>query len=186
MNKVGDDVTKKGIRQTILHKMKNFNKNEKQKADTWLANNFFETSEYKEAKTIALFLAFKHEVDTFSIISHALKQHKRVFVPEMDYSNRQMTFKEIFNLDDIEVDNKGIYFSTSEGEITNTLDLVVVPGVGFQNDGYRIGYGGGYYDKFLAEYQAKTISLLYDFQLTSFEPESFDQAVDKLIIYKSA
>lgn len=41
-----------------------------------------------------------------------------------------------------------IYYPTSKGETTNNLDLIVVPGVGFQDDGYRIGYGGGYYDRF--------------------------------------
>ncbi|MFA0981354.1 5-formyltetrahydrofolate cyclo-ligase, partial [Staphylococcus aureus] len=81
------------------------------------------------------------------------------------------TFKEIFNLKDIDVDNKWIYYPTSKGETTNNLYLIVVPGVGFQDDGYRIGYGGGYYYRFLANYQTKTISLLYDFQITSFEPE---------------
>ena len=159
LNKVGDNVTKNEIRKYILHKMKNFNKAEKRKADTWLRNQFFATEEYKEANAIALVLSFNHEVDTFSIIEQALMDHKR---------------------------NKGVYYPTSKGETTNNLDLIVVPGVGFQDDGYRIGYGGGYYDRFLANYQTKTISLLYDFQITSFEPESFDQPVDKLIIYQSA
>ena len=149
LNKVGDNVTKNEIRKYILHKMKNFNKAERRKADTWLRNQFFATEEYKEANAIALVLSFNHEVDTFSIIEQALMDHKRIFVPKMDYLNHQMTFKEIFNLKDI-------------------------------------GYGGGYYDRFLANYQTKTISLLYDFQITSFEPESFDQPVDKLIIYQAA
>lgn len=186
LNKVGDNVTKNEIRKYILHKMKTFNKAEKRKADTWLRNQFFATEEYKEANAIALVLSFNHEVDTFSIIEQALMDHKRIFVSKMDYLNHQMTFKEIFNLKDIDVDKKGIYYPTSKGETTNNLDLIVVPGVGFQDDGYRIGYGGGYYDRFLANYQTKTISLLYDFQITSFEPESFDQPVDKLIIYQSA
>lgn len=186
LNKVGDNVTKNEIRKYILHKMKTFNKAEKRKADTWLRNQFFATEEYKEANAIALVLSFNHEVDTFSIIEQALMDHKRIFVPKMDCLNHQMTFKEIFNLKDIDVDKKGIYYPTSKGETTNNLDLIVVPGVGFQDDGYRIGYGGGYYDRFLANYQTKTISLLYDFQITSFEPESFDQPVDKLIIYQSA
>ncbi|HCY1256866.1 TPA: 5-formyltetrahydrofolate cyclo-ligase [Staphylococcus aureus] len=179
-------MTKNEIRKYILHKMKTFNKAEKRKADTWLRNQFFATEEYKEANAIALVLSFNHEVDTFFIIEQALMDHKRIFVPKMDYLNHQMTFKEIFNLKDIDVDKKGIYYPTSKGETTNNLDLIVVPGVGFQDNGYRIGYGGGYYDRFLANYQTKTISLLYDFQITSFEPESFDQPVDKLIIYQSA
>ncbi len=69
--------------------------------------SIFATEEYKEANAIALVLSFNHEVDTFSIIEQALMDHKRIFVPKMDYLNHQMTFKEIFNLKDIDVDNKG-------------------------------------------------------------------------------
>ncbi len=55
--------------------------------------SIFATEEYKEANAIALVLSFNHEVDTFSIIEQALMDHKRIFVPKMDYLNHQMTFK---------------------------------------------------------------------------------------------
>lgn len=82
-------------------------------------------------------------------------------------------------------DDKGIYHSISDSELTNYMDLLVVPGVAFEKSGYRIGYGGGYYDKFLNQYKTQTVSLLYDFQLTTFDKESFDQPVDQLIIYNN-
>ncbi|GAK06480.1 5-formyltetrahydrofolate cyclo-ligase [Geomicrobium sp. JCM 19038] len=64
------------------------------------------------------------------------------------------------------------------------IDVTVVPGVAFNNKGYRIGYGGGYYDTFLEKYPSiATISLLYDFQLhQKVHEEPHDQRVDYLII----
>ncbi len=98
--------------------------------------------------------------------------HKRIFVPKMDYLNHQMTFKVIFNLKDIDVDNKGIYYPTSKkAKATNNLDFNCCSCVGFQDDGYRIGMVVAITNRFLANYQTKTISLLYDFQITSFETE---------------
>ena len=96
-----------------------------------------------------------------------------------------MTFKRLLSLNEIEKDDKGIYHSISDSELTNYMDLLVVPGVAFEKSGYRIGYGGGYYDKFLNQYKTQTVSLLYDFQLTTFDKESFDQPVDQLIIYNN-
>lgn len=179
-------MTKKEIRQRILQQLKDFNGNIKIQADKYLANQLYATSDYQQAQSIALVISFNHEVNTFPIIEQALQDGKSVFVPEMDYERHLMTFKEIFNINDIAKDQKGIYYTTSNGPLTNDIDLVVVPGVGFQHDGYRIGYGGGYYDKFLSTFPTKTISLLYDFQLTTFKPASFDQKVDKLIIYRTS
>ena len=67
-------------------------------------------------------------------------------------------------------------------EISNELDLLVVPGVAFNDSGYRIGYGGGYFDKFISTYNQPTMSLIYDFQLSDFKVETHDQPVEKLII----
>lgn len=94
-----------------------------------------------------------------------------------------MTFKQLLDLNEIERDEKGIYHSISNTDTSNQLDLVVVPGVGFKSDGYRIGYGGGFYDRFLSKFKPNTISLLYDFQLIDFKPDEHDQPVDELIIY---
>ena len=66
---------------------------------------------------------------------------------------------------------------------TNKMDLIVVPGVAFDKLGYRIGYGGGYYDRFLSQHRSNTVSLLYDFQLAQFNIEPHDQPVEQLIIY---
>ncbi|MBO1197946.1 5-formyltetrahydrofolate cyclo-ligase [Staphylococcus simiae] len=179
-------MNKKEIRQQILQQLKDFKGTKKMQADKYLADQLFATAEYQYAHTIALVLSFNHEVNTFPIIEQALQDGKSVYVPEMDYKSRLMTFKEIDNINEIAKDKKGIYYTTSNGQTTNELDLIVVPGVGFQQNGYRIGYGGGYYDKFLSAFPTSTISLLYDFQLTTFDPESFDQVVDKLIIYRTS
>ena len=97
---------------------------------------------------------------------------KKVYVPETDYKNKRMSFKRLLSLNDIEKDEKGIYHAVSNTEHTNDMDLLVVPGVAFEENGYRIGYGGGYYDKFLTQFKTRTVSLLYDFQLTTFDKES--------------
>ena len=174
---------KKHIRQATIEKLKSFNKDKKAVADLWLANELFNTKAYQDAESIGFVLSMTHEVDTYQIIETAIKQNKKVYVPETNYKEGLMTFKRLLSLNEIEKDDKGIYHSISDSELTNYMDLLVVPGVAFEKSGYRIGYGGGYYDKFLNQYKTQTVSLLYDFQLTTFDKESFDQPVDQLIIY---
>ena len=177
-------LSKRQIRQLKIEKLKSYNKRQKHTADVWLANQLYQSNFYQHAEKIGFVLSMAHEVNTYPIINYALLGNKKVFVPETDY-HYQMTFKRLLNLDNIEKDSKGIYHSISNSEITNDLDLVVVPGIAFEKNGYRIGYGGGYYDKFLEKNKVQTISLLYDFQLTTFEKEPFDQPVDHLIIYNN-
>ncbi|MCJ1656271.1 5-formyltetrahydrofolate cyclo-ligase [Staphylococcus sp. NRL 16/872] len=178
-------MNKKSIRKDIISKMKDFNSSKKEDADNWLKEQLLDNEWYKKAQRIGMVLSMPHEVDTYKIIQTALNDNKKVFVPNTNYKTREMNFKEIIDLDSIVEDEKGINSVKGDTEITDELDLIVVPGVAFRNDGYRIGYGGGYFDRFLSKSNANTISLIYDFQLTDFEIENHDQPVSEVIIYKT-
>ncbi|UDI78175.1 5-formyltetrahydrofolate cyclo-ligase [Staphylococcus taiwanensis] len=176
---------KKDIRKNTLSKMKSFDKTKKVHADNWLKQQLFNDNWYKNSNRIGIVLSMPHEVDTYQIIKAALLDNKRMFVPNTNYESKDMNFKEIKNLSCIEKDEKGIYFVNEDTETTDQLDLIIVPGVAFREDCYRVGYGGGYYDRFLSHSTAHTLSLIYDFQLTQFDIENHDQPVDKLIIYNT-
>ncbi|BGE82326.1 5-formyltetrahydrofolate cyclo-ligase [Staphylococcus petrasii] len=178
-------MNKKTIRKDILSKMKAFDSSNKEDADNWLKEHLLNHEWYKNAHRIGMVLSMPHEVDTYKIIQTALNDNKKVFVPNTNYKTREMNFKEIIDLDSIVEDEKGINSVKGDTEITDELDLIIVPGVAFRDDGYRIGYGGGYFDRFLSKSNANTISLIYDFQLTDFEIENHDQPVSELIIYKT-
>lgn len=176
-------MSKKLLRQKNINLMKQFMKqSNKQAADKYLSDHFFNTDEYKLSQRIGIVLSMPHEVNTYPIIQQMIEDGKTVFVPETNYQTREMTFKHVDDLNHIGPDDKGINHVNTDTEITNNLDLVVVPGVVFNNIGYRIGYGGGYFDRFLSNNKQSTISLLYDFQLNSFETEKHDEPVEKLII----
>ena len=161
--------------------MKQLDKEHKLRADAWLKNQLINNTEYKNAKRIGIVLSMTHEVDTYPIIETMLSDGKKVFVPNTNYKLKEMNFKQLLSLNRLEKDEKGLLYVNDDTEITDRLDLIVVPGVAFRDDGYRIGYGGGYYDRFLSDSNANTISLIYDLQLTQFEIESHDRPVEKLI-----
>src|SRR5699024_6964630 len=176
-------MSKHKLRKETINKMKQFSdQDQKLSADQYLTQQLMNTSEYKSAYRIGVVLSMQHEVDTYPIISKILNDDKKVFVPETNYKNKTMSFKELDNLSNIASDDKGINYVTSNTEIINDLDLLIVTGVVFNNKGYRIGYGGGYFDKFLSQHLQPTISLIYDFQINDFEIEAHDQPVQKLII----
>lgn len=175
---------KKSLRKIHIQLMKSFmlNEYEKQQADQFLANQFFNTNEYRTASRIGIVLSMPHEVNTYPMIQQMIDDGKQVFVPETNYQLREMSFKNIDDLKHIGKDDKGINHVNTKTEISSDLDLLVVPGVVFNNNGFRIGYGGGYFDKFLSTYNQPTLSLIYDFQLNDFQVETHDQPVEKLII----
>ena len=69
-------------------------------------------------------------------------------------------------------------------ETETEIDLIHVPGVVFQSKGYRIGYGGGYYDRYLEDFTGKTVSTIYSIQQKDFQPDTFDQAVQEVLVYE--
>lgn len=173
---------KKTLRKEILTQMKQQPKLVKDNYDQDIYTQLFSHKHFQSANSVALVLSMKHEVNTRPIIDVLLKNHKKVFVPSTNYETKQMKFQLLQDLESIDVDEKGIQFVNQETEYSDEIDLIIVPGVVFNEEGYRIGYGGGYYDKYLSQYNGHTISLAYPFQLNTFIPESHDFAVQEIII----
>ena len=174
---------KSDFRKETLQQMKNIDISIKNRSDQWLAEQLYSTKEFINAQKIGIVLAMDHEVNTYPIIKEMLRLKKQVFVPSTEYSTKKMTFQNLTDLESLSVDEKGIKFVNADTKKTNDLDLLIVPGVVFNEQGYRIGYGGGYFDKFLNKHKTKSVSLIYDLQINNdFTPENHDEKVEHLIV----
>lgn len=143
---------------------------------------FTATQSYKNAKTLYGYMSYNQEVRTLPILEQALRDGKRVAIPKC-YGNK-MRFIWMDDLSRTEKSSFGIPEPMADGPVADDpTALVLMPGVAFDGDGHRIGYGGGYYDKFLAaEPEHPTVALCYDFQLLEhLETEEFDIPVNLVL-----
>ncbi|MGN1182680.1 MAG: 5-formyltetrahydrofolate cyclo-ligase, partial [Faecalibacillus sp.] len=126
-------------------------------------------------------LSYNHEVDTWQLIKDSIDT-KQICVPVIQEDHR-MDFVHIHNFHDLKKNKYGIY-EPEYGQIIEKkdIDLIVVPLVGYSNDNYRLGYGGGYYDRYLENYKGQTIGLAFQLQkLDQYLPEDHDIALHKII-----
>lgn len=137
---------------------------------------------YRNTKTIYGYLPFNQEVRTQILLSRALADGKQVALPKC--VGKEMFFVLVTDLSRICPGSIGAPEPIDSGPIAREKDaLVLVPGMVFDHYGYRIGYGGGYYDRFLAaEPEHPTIALCYDFQLVPrLDAEPHDIPVDTIL-----
>lgn len=135
-------------------------------------------------KRIGMYFGFKPELETAKFIPVLNEAGIEVYLPRT-LPKRQMAFHRYEGDDKLTVKMGKIMEPTEEClEIDpNELDLLIVPGVGFIKEGYRIGFGGGYYDRFLTKYPLKTMSLIFPQQLQEQVPiEDHDKAVDEIVV----
>lgn len=152
---------------------------EKSKA---LGELFLNSGEYRAARSIYGYLPYNQEVRTVGMLEQALRDGKRVAVPKC--FGDEMRFIWMEDLSRVEKGYAGIPEPIADGPVAeDKTALVLMPGMAFDLQGHRIGYGGGFYDKFLAqEPDHPTVALCYDFQvLAHLETEEFDIPVDKVI-----
>ena len=175
---------KKAIRKQVLQGLKSLSKEEKQSMNDWLTEQFFQHPFYKEAKTIATYLSFPHEFQTARLIEQAQKDEKTLLIPKT-YPHGKMDFV-LYEPEKLERNSFGLL--EPQGDFTilepSQIDLIHVPGLAFNSSGYRIGYGGGYYDRYLSNYSSNTISTLYPCQIQNFQPEHYDIPVEEVLIYE--
>lgn len=170
---------KKTLRQMIREKKRAMTAEQIDAASRRLGELFFETEQYRNAQTIYGYLPYNQEVRTVPILRRALADGKRVAVPKV--FGDDMRFIYLDDLTKVEKGYSGIPEPIADGPVADDKSaLVLMPGLAFDYEGHRIGYGGGFYDRFLAlEPEHPTLALCYAFQmLDKLETESFDIPVD--------
>lgn len=172
------------LRKKILQEMKALSQEQKQAMDRVLTERFLQHPFYQEAKTIATYLSFPHEFQTQALIERVLKDGKKVLIPKT-YPKGRMEFV-VYNPQQLVKTSFGLLEPQGDLEVVDPsqIDLIHVPGLAFTREGYRIGYGGGYYDRYLEHFAGHTMSTIYPCQVQEFNSENHDIPVQEVLIYE--
>lgn len=178
---------KEDIRKYIFNQRKRLSIEEKEKMDDLIYTSVINTSIFANAKVVFIYVSFANEVDTHRIIEYALGLGKKVCVPRV--INRSEGMKALFIrcLGELKLSKFGILEpKDSENFVRQEdIDLCIIPGLAFDKNGGRIGYGGGYYDRFFSTNGSRKIALAYEFQILKNIPrEKHDILVNGLITEK--
>lgn len=183
----GDFMEKKEIRKIMKQRRESLSLDERKILDQKAANKLLEAEDYKNATNIFAFVNFGSEIDTRFIIERALEEGKNIFIPYTEEGSKFMKLTRLKSLDKLVEGQYGI-LSPKEEDLDfvdgSIIDLVIVPGLAFNKEGYRTGYGGGYYDRFFSSLKkpVKKVGYCYSFQiLDSLEIGEFDIPVDTII-----
>ena len=170
------------LRKKILQEMKAIPREQKQAVNQALTDQFLKHPFYQEAKVIATYLSFPHEFQTQELIEQALKDSKKVLIPKT-YPKGRMDFV-VYDPQQLVKTSFGLLEPQGDLEVVDAsqIDLIHVPGLAFTTEGYRIGYGGGYYDRYLEHFSGHTLSTVYPCQIRDFSPENHDIPVQEVLI----
>lgn len=174
---------KKILRKRGLLLLKQQSPERKELADQRLLDKFLASPAYGQAEVLATYLSLDHEVNTQALLEQARLDRKRILVPKV-VKPGQMVFVD-YDPEQLQPGVYGILEPKNDPDPQLALadiDLIHVPGLVFNRAGYRIGYGGGYYDRILADFPGWTVATVYANQLADFTPQTHDQAVKELFI----
>ncbi|MDW7669344.1 MAG: 5-formyltetrahydrofolate cyclo-ligase [Bacillota bacterium] len=190
-------MNKNEIRKVISKRRKSMSENEVKEKSKIIIEKLMNTDEFKKAKNLMVFLSFDNEVYTFDLIEKAMNMGKKVIVPYTVKDTCEIIPTLLKSIEeDLEVSNYG-YMEPKKDKIQpileENIDMTVVPGLAFDEKMNRIGFGKGYYDRYLTKTkkESKNIAIAYDYQVLEEIPsEDFDVKMDYIIteekIYKNA
>lgn len=174
-------INKNEQRQLQKEALKTLSIHQKQTESNRLYQLLFETAAWQEAGTIAVTLSMPIELDTAPIIEAAWSANKKTVVPKI--VNHQMIFVPFDDGSSLQTGQLSIREPVTEVAVSaNKIDLVIVPGLAFTRSGARLGFGAGYYDRFLVNYTGKTIALALSPQIKQNIPiEAHDQLIQEVL-----
>jgi 5-formyltetrahydrofolate cyclo-ligase len=173
---------KNALRKQIREQKRAMTEEQIVSASQRLGELFVASEAYRSARTIYGYLPYNQEVRTVPMLEQAIKDGKQVAVPKV--FGDEMKFIYLDDFSRVEKGYAGIPEPVDDGPVADDpTALVLMPGLAFDAQGHRIGYGGGFYDKFLAnEPNHPTLALCYAFQMVEhLETEAFDVPVDCVI-----
>lgn len=182
---------KREVRKYILGMRNNLEDSEVAEKSSKITNNLISMEEFKKSKTVFVYMDFKKEVKTDQIIKILLDENKRVAVPWTDTVNTEIIPMEITDLEnDLTISSFGYLEPNKENAIevkVEEIDLIIVPGVAFDKNLNRIGFGKGYYDKVLIRKRKDTsaIAIAYEFQVLNEIPHEAHDVKMNFIITES-
>ncbi|MBI5789742.1 MAG: 5-formyltetrahydrofolate cyclo-ligase [Candidatus Schekmanbacteria bacterium] len=148
-------------------------------------NLLFSLPEFKQSRSVMFYASYQKEVRTHEAIKKTLAEQKQVILPLIDQKTAGLKLIPISNYpDDVEPGLFGIPQPINKGQAISLdlVELIILPGVAFDYEGNRLGYGGGFYDKLLANQKKPTIALAFELQIIAEVPrQSHDIQVDKIV-----
>lgn len=185
---------KNELRKHVLSIRKSMSEEELGDAGNKLTEKIMSLKEYKEALNILLYVSYNNEADTAQLIKYSIELGKNVYLPKV-YDGGIMHFYKITSPSDCKPGYKGIpepdekkclMYDSGEDTKSRKTDIIICPGVVYDRCNNRIGYGGGYYDRFLSSHDIISIAPAYNFQLTDhiYGIEKTDRRINIIITLK--
>lgn len=175
-------------RKKYMYLRDTLSKDERRKKSEQICETLYGLEEYCQAADVFCYVSFRSEVETIKLIDKILLDQKHLYVPRV--FGREMCFFEIHSRADLISGNFGILEPVLRQGIEEALpsedSLMILPGVAFDTEGRRLGYGGGYYDRYLEHVSGcKRIGLAYERQIADVLPQEVsDIAADMVITEK--
>ncbi len=177
-------ITKESLRERLLATRNSLLPNQIVILSDLILEKIRNHPKFISSNSIFLYSSFGSEVLTSSLIDCAKKDGKEVFLPVLT-KNSELEFHLFESFSKMKKGKFGILEPTSKIKSTTSSDLIIVPGVGFDLSLHRLGYGKGYYDKFLKNISSYKIGICFDFQIISKIPIlAHDQKMDEIISEK--
>ncbi|SDY71110.1 5-formyltetrahydrofolate cyclo-ligase [Proteiniborus ethanoligenes] len=176
------------IRQEMIALRKQMSKEQVEVLSEKIISTLTKLPIFKESKSIMLYLSFDNEVDTFKLIQLCKDLGKNVIVPFCIDDGKRIVPTEIKSVEKDLVKSSFGYLEPKAELVkpvsTESIDLIILPGLAFDRGCFRVGFGAGYYDRFLSKlcFTIPTIGLAYDYQILEYiATEEHDMPVDYVV-----
>ncbi len=179
-------MNKDALREATRTKRRSLSPEFIKKASDKIKDTVLELECLKNAQLVMVYLSAFKEPDTFALISALLNAGKEICVPITDVDAFTITPSRLLSLDSLKKGAYGIYEPKEKISVpVSQIDVAFIPGIAFTSSGDRLGFGKGYYDRFLADFKGMKIGIGYDFQITDKIPtDEHDIKMDMIVTEK--